>query len=168
MNDTTVERIVVTREAAHRAALDLYAQAQALIADGKRVRMLAEEDENDRSLRQNRFYWSAVLPQISDQAPGRWTVDAWHELFKRQILGYEVIRAQVAGRKRPTIYRRLRSTTALTVKQMSDYLDKVMAMAANDLGVVFDIDPAEREAVRYQPPARKAKTPVPEAAAAPA
>jgi hypothetical protein len=113
--------------------------------------------ENDRSLRQNRFYWGVVLKQIADQAPGKWTVDAWHEAFKRTVLGYEIVKVSVAGRKRPTVYRRLRSTTGLKVKPMSDYLDQVMATAATDLGVVFDIDPVEREAVRYRKPVRAKK-----------
>lgn len=118
-------------------------------------RIVFGEEVDDRSLRQNRFYWGVVLKQISQQAPGGWTADAWHEAWKRTVLGYEIVSVQVAGRKRRAVYRRLRSTSALTVKQMSDYLDQVIATATTDLGVVFDFDLQEREAVRYVKPKRK-------------
>lgn len=117
------------------------------------------EAEDDRSLQQNRLYWGVILRQISERAliaGQRYTADAWHELFKRQFLGYEVIKAPVAGRKRPTIYRRLRSTTKLTVRQMSEYLERVIAFAATDLGVTIDLEPSERELVRHERKARKA------------
>lgn len=160
------------RESLYRAVLRLYQLARDRVAAaGDRVdaetgevmprvwRMSFDEREDDRSLRQHRFYWGAVLTQISERASlngQRYTADAWHELFKRQFLRYEVVRATVAGRKRPTIYRRLRSTTKLTVKRMSEYLEKVIAFAATDLGITLDLDPAEREATRYVRPARRA------------
>jgi hypothetical protein len=150
----------------NRAWLMLRQQYEALgpdwtDADGEvhpRVwRVILGEAVSDRSLRQNAFYWSAVLPQIAAQAPGAWAVDAWHEAFKRTILGYEVVKAVVAGRKRPTVYRRLRSTKDLTVKQMSEYLDRVIADAVDAYGVQFRFDEQERQAVRYVRPKRAAK-----------
>lgn len=143
-----------TQEARHAALLRANEMARAMVERVRIVITLAVA-EDDRSLRQNRFYWGVVLQQISAQAPGGWTADAWHELFKRQVLGYEVVKVKVAGRKKPTIYRRLRSTTQLTVKQMSDYLDQVIALATTDAGVEFDFDQQEREAVRYVRPTRK-------------
>jgi hypothetical protein len=142
VSSEVLERIVTTREDAHRAATLCYQHAQALIANGVRVRITAEEQEDDRTLQQNRFYWGPCLSEISEQATinsQRYTIDAWHELFKRQFLGYEVLRVHVAGRKRPTIIRRLRSTTKLKVKAMSKYLDEVQAFAATELGVRFSV-----------------------------
>lgn len=163
-----------TREALHAAVTQLYEHAKQRIAGapakvdqdtGEMVprtwRLVFGEDADDRTLRQNRFYWGVVLQQISEQArvaSQRYTAEAWHELGKRQFLGYEVIKAPVAGRKRVQVYRRLRSTTDLTVKQMSEYLDQFIAFATADLGVAFDFDPSEREAVRYRAPARRRKT----------
>ena len=135
MSDDTLTRIVASREQAHAAAMEVYAHAQALIADAKRVRISCGEDEDDRSQQQNRFYWGVVLAQISEQARvagQRYTVDAWHELAKRQVLGYEIVRVQVAGRKRATVYRRLRSTSKLSVRKMSAYLEETLAFAATD------------------------------------
>jgi hypothetical protein len=113
---------------------------------------------DDRSLQQNRFYWGVVLPQIADQAVidgKRYAADAWHELFKRQYLGFEVVKTTVAGRSRKQVIRRLRSTTALSVRRMSQYLDQVIAFGAADLGVQFQFDADEREAMRYRKPVRK-------------
>jgi len=101
------------------------------------------EAELDRTLAANRFYWSTVLKQISQQAcidGQRWSVDAWHELFKRQFLGYEIIKFKVAGKKRTQVKRQLKSTTKLKIKAFSVYLDKVIAFAVTDLSVQFSED----------------------------
>jgi hypothetical protein len=138
-------------------------------ADGeihaRRWKVSIAEDQDTMSTRQQRFYWGVVLKQIAAQAPGGWTPEAWHGAFKRTTLGYEVTQEPVAGRKRSVTIRRLRSITKLTVKQMSDYLDQVIATATTDLGVVFEFD-AEREAVRYQPPKRRKQERTAELAAA--
>lgn len=167
-DDTIAIDCAPTPEAFRAAATRLYELGRARIALSdrhrvdpdtgesveRRYRLTFGEYAEDRTLLQNAFYWAAVLKQIAEQAPGGWTVDAWHEAYKRTELGYEIKRVKVAGRKRPTVYRRLRSTTDLTVKQMSDYLDRVIASATTALGVVFIFRDDEREAVRYRRPAR--------------
>jgi hypothetical protein len=170
-DDDIVVFTAATTHAVHAGMLQVYDRAKTKVAangpdwtDGEGVvrdrqyRLTFAEVREDRSERQNKFYWGAVLKQIAAQAPGNWTPDAWHEAFKRTVLGFEVVKVRVAGRARPTVYRRLRSTTDLTVKQMSEYLEQVIATAATELGVVFDLDPVEREAVRYRKPVRKPKT----------
>jgi hypothetical protein len=132
--------VVSTREGAHEAATAAYGVARNLVADGKRAFVEVREFQDDRSLQQNRYYWGVVLADISEQARiggQRYTVDAWHELFKRQFLGYEIERVRVAGRKSPVVIRRLKSTAKQKVKAMSVYLEKVQAFAAADLGVAF-------------------------------
>lgn len=143
----TLDVIVSTREGAHRVAKLAYERAQMLIADGKEVRMRTEEAEDDRSLRQNRFYWGVVLKEIGEQARinGQgWSAEAWHLYAKREYLGYVFKRETVAGRKRKVVRKELRSTTRLSVKRMSEYLDKLMAFAVTDLGVVFSETKWER------------------------
>jgi hypothetical protein len=135
-----IDRIVYTREEAHQAAKQVYELTQRLIADGKRARISAQEDEDDRSIQQNRFYWGVILRQTSEQARidgQRYTDEAWHELGKRQFLGYEIKKVPVAGRKKLTVIRRLRSTTELKVRPMSKYLEEFIAFAVTDLGVRF-------------------------------
>lgn len=169
-----------TREALHAAVSALYEMAKGRVATSPakvdretgemepRVwRFVFGENEDDRTLLQNKFYWAALLRQVSEQARvagQQYTAEAWHELGKRQFLGYEVIKAPVAGRKRVQVYRRLRSTTDLSVKQMSEYLDRFIAFAADDLAVVFEFDLAERETVRYRRPARAQRKPEPQPA----
>lgn len=141
VNDV-LDRIVTDRVQAHQAASQAYALAQAILANGGRARILAEEHEDDRSLQQNRFYWGPCLREIAEQARiegQRWTAEAWHELFKRMFLGYEIKKVHVAGKRRPVVIRRLRSTTGLKVKAMGAYLDKLQAFAATDLGVQFSV-----------------------------
>lgn len=132
--------IVSTREGAHKVANAVYERARQLIADGRRVRIRAEEAEDTRSLQQSRFYWGVVLAEISEQARiggDRWSAEAWHEYGKRTYLGYEFKRITIAGRKRKAVSKQLRSTTRLSVRRMSEYLEKIMAFAVTDLGVRF-------------------------------
>lgn len=169
MNQTSLVRYCGTREAAHLAARDGYMQAQLLIADGKRVKVTFEEAEDDRSVQQNRFYWGPCLKEISEQAfmnGSKWSPDAWHEAFKRVFLGYEVIKVKVAGRTRATAYRRLRSTTELSVRAMSNYLDEIQAHAATELGVRFSVRDWYEHAGVARPAPRKVKQREPEEAMA--
>ena len=136
------DRVVRTREAAHLAVTQAYALAKDAMERGKAARILAEEHDDDRSLQQNKFYWGPCLKEISEQASiegQKWAAEAWHELFKRMFLGYEIKKVRVAGRKKLTVIRRLKSTTGLKVKPFGAYLDKVQAFAATDLGVQFSV-----------------------------
>ena len=138
-----VERIVTSRDQAHAAATALYAQAKAIVQSCRKARMVCEEQEDDRSVQQNRYYWGVVLAEISQQASiagQRWAAEAWHELFKRMFLGYQIRKCTVAGRRRKLVTRTLRSTTKLKVRAMAEYITKVQAFAANDLGVRFSVD----------------------------
>lgn len=137
-----LDRIVKTREDAHRAVTQAYANAQAILLNGKPARIVCEEHEDDRTIQQNRFYWGPCLREIAEQAViegQRWTAEAWHELFKRMFLGYEIKKTRVAGKKRPVVIRRLKSTTGLKVKAMGIYLDKLQAFASTDLSVRFSV-----------------------------
>ncbi|MDI4633312.1 recombination protein NinB [Pelomonas sp. V22] len=137
-----LERVVSDRKAAHEAASACYQRAQQLILAGKPVKLTCQEFEFDRTAQANRYYWGVVLKEISEQARvagQRYTAEAWHELFKRQHLGYEIKKQTVAGRKRKTVIRRLRSTSDLKVKAFAAYLEQVMAFAATDLGVRFSM-----------------------------
>ena len=135
-----VDTTVSTPEGARNVAVLVLQQARLMIANGKRVRMRCEEAKDVRSLRQNAFYWGHVLSEISLQAVNlgeRWVDEAWHQLFKRMFLGYRYEREEVAGRA-PRAVRILRSTTDLSVKEMSAYLDQVMAFGVTDFGVQFE------------------------------
>lgn len=135
-----LDMIVTTPEQSHRAAVAAHELCKRLAAEGRRARIMACEAEDDRSIRQNKFYWGVVLKETAEQASvngQRYTADAWHELGKRQFLGYDFKRVAIAGRKRKTVIKTLRSTTKLKVRAMSKYLEQFMAFAVTDLGVRF-------------------------------
>ena len=111
------------------------------LAAQRRLKVTVVEAEDERSLQQNAFMWGYVLKTISRQA----VIDGigadengWHLYFKRRLLGYRVVKVKVPGKKRPSITRELRSTTGLSVKRMSKYLDEMMAVAATEFGVTFE------------------------------
>lgn len=144
MSDLDV--IVASREEAHQASVAVYQLAKRLIAEGKKAQIVAREDEDDRSVAANRYYWGVVLAEVSEQASidgQRWAAEAWHELFKRMFLGYEIKKVKVAGRKKPTVIRRLKSTAGLSVKKFTKYLEKITAFAVTDLGVRFSTNWSE-------------------------
>lgn len=133
-----IDQTCTTIESAHRAATAGYNQAKGLILAGRRVRVLVEEAEDMRSVRQNRWYWGVLLREVSEQARidgQRWTADAWHELGKRQFLPRKVSKVAVAGRKKKTVIVTIQSTTGLSVRRMSEYLEQFSAFAATELGV---------------------------------
>lgn len=51
-----------------------------------------------------------------------------------------LIVAEYKSKKRLRVIREVRSTTGLSVKKFSEYLEKVLAFGATDLGVVFESD----------------------------
>lgn len=141
--DRTKTFVINGPEEAHRVVNQVYQQhLKPAAADGVIMQLEVKEYENDRSLQQNRFYWGPCLKEISQQAKVagvQYTDEAWHQLFKRMFLGFEIEKVHVAGRKKPTIIRRLRSTRKLGVRAFSKYLDQLQAYAATELGVQFSV-----------------------------
>lgn len=139
-----LDRICKTKEQAHQAASQGYTHAQAILANEKPVRFLVQEYEEDRTLEANRYYWGACLKEISEQAMiggDRYIAEAWHELFRRQFLGYKIKKVHVAGRKKATVIRSLKSTRDLKIKSFSKYIEEIQAFAVTELGVVFTEKP---------------------------
>jgi hypothetical protein len=91
-----------------------------------------ETYESIRTLEQNRLYW-ATLREIAASAVvdgKRFPQDTWHEFFKSEYIGLEEVtlpNGQVL--KRPV------STTTLNKAQFSEYVERVMAYAATELGL---------------------------------
>lgn len=177
-----VVRIVNTREQAHDAARMAYQVAQHLIADGKRVRLTAAEDEDDITIRQRAFLHVAVLPQIAEQYTfpdgARYAWQVWKEHFRARFLGDRFVLKAIPrwdaklGRlvqpKRKTPHRERVSTEDLSIKQYSAYIDRVIDTAVVELGVQFQFVAEEREAVSYVAPKRKQRASDPQPQAEPA
>lgn len=135
-----IDVVVETRDEAMRWSMECNRRANALIDMGRRVRLQVEEVEDERTLKQNSFYWGAMLRDVSEQAiidGQRYTKDMWHEYGKREFLPRVIKRVRVAGRKNPVVTRTIGSTKGLSVRKMSVYLEKFMAFAVTDLNVRF-------------------------------
>lgn len=162
-----LDRIVRTREQAHEVMRTGYALAKLLLDDGKRVRVVVGEDDEPLTVKQRRFFHGPVLSQIAEQVRmpdgTRYVAAIWKEFYRDLFLPakWEVERrprwvdGELVVPKRATPRRVKASTEDLSVKQYSELIDKVIAHATTELGVVFDLDPAERQRVRYVAPARK-------------
>jgi hypothetical protein len=122
-----------------------------------RLRLVLGFDRDDKSAKQRRFLHGPVLGQISEQAVVagvRYAMPVWKEHLREKFLGFTWECVRRPGQKRATPRKVRISTESLSVKQYSEYIDKVLAYAATDLGVAFDLDPIEREEVRYVRPKR--------------
>lgn len=87
-------------------------------------------ESKNRSQAQNRYYWN-LLKQIESDAwiEGRqYSDECWHEYVKGRFIGYTDI---PGGKKKPL------STTNLSTKEFADYVTRVEAWAAQELGIVF-------------------------------
>jgi hypothetical protein len=166
-------------EAIRGAMVQLYRVAQErsaaagperIDADGevhpRRWRFTFGEDQEDLTVRQRGFLHAAVFPQIADQVAVdgvRYVAKVWKEYFRALFLGSRWESLRLPGQKRATPRKVRISTEDLTVKHYSEHIDKVIAHAVSEFGVVFNFDQQEREAVRWKPK-KRAKP----AAAAPA
>lgn len=183
----TVLYFPASQEARHAALLranevarQLVQQATADGDDGRQFRVIVGIEVDDITVKQRGFLHKAVFPQIADQVVfpdgQRFEWRVWKEMFRGRFLGDrwelraeprwsdELGRFVVPKRKTP---RRVRvSTEDLTIKQYSDYIDKVIDTAITEFGVRFDFVATEREAVRYVPKRTKKPTHVSEEVAA--
>lgn len=104
----------------------------------KPLKVTVAENKSKRSNEQNRLMWDR-LTAISEQArPGGSTFspEAWNEHCKRELLPESCAKGVPKWDYLPTGDRVLKmSTPDLDVAEMTDYLDKLAAMAAVDLGV---------------------------------
>lgn len=100
-------------------------------ADGHPLVVETRPENAKRSNAQNRCYWD-MLHQIEEEAwldGRRFTADVWHEHFRRMFIGIlELPNGATMGQ----------TTTTLTVKQFSEYIDQVSEYAGRVLGVVFE------------------------------
>jgi len=108
----------------------------------ERIAVKLEPEEDSKTVQQNRYLWGVVYKEISEQAKvggERYTVDAWHELFKRQFLPRRTKKTYIAGKKRPVISTTIGTTQGLGIKKMSAFIEQVLAFGATDLGVRFSL-----------------------------
>jgi len=111
------------------------ANAQAFITQGKPLRVIVTSSDKKRNAEQNARYWKAVLEQIADQAwvDGRqFSKDVWHEYYANKF-GVKIEFTLPDGE----IVTRRKSTSEMLVGEFSEYMNRVEADAATELGVIF-------------------------------
>lgn len=112
------------------------ANAPVFADKGEPLRLIVTAEEKQRNAAQNRFYFGAVLKQISEQAwvdGKQYDKDTWHEYFARK---YGVLDELTLPDGE--IIARRKSTTQMSVGEFSEYLDAVQSYAGETLGVQFE------------------------------
>lgn len=124
-------RLAVTRQ--------LLPACEAMFARGvRRIKVVADELEDERTEQQQGYYWGVILKDTSEQARidgVQYTPEAWHELGKRLHLPRRKTKTRVAGKARPVVSMTIGSTKGLGVRSMGIYMEKFMAWVSNDFGV---------------------------------
>jgi hypothetical protein len=101
--------------------------------EGKAVEVKFARPTTSRSLRQNRFYWGAVLTTIAE-ATGNSTEDL-HLVLKDMFLPRKFI---TLGTKEVEVRK---TTTDLTTEEFTLYLEAVRGWAASELGITMPDQP---------------------------
>jgi hypothetical protein len=111
--------------------------ARAYIERGTPLRLILTTEERKRTLEQNGRYWSkAVLGAIAEQVwidGKQYPEEVWHEEFAERYCPRIEITLP-SGQ----IFSRRKSTSEMTVKEFSEYVQRVEVHAATQLGVEFD------------------------------
>ena len=101
--------------------------------EGKTVVITVGEQKKRRSLNLNSYYWAVVVKLLSDETG--YDKDEMHEVLKSMFLRtrYQIKGVWVDSTK---------STTKLTHKEMSEFIEEVKRFASTTLGVYIP-DPNE-------------------------
>jgi len=125
-----VDRVFVLRDVTHVRSLHAFlkSNAQAMAKEGRPLAVHVTEHKARRNSAQNRLYW-ALLRDISEQAwvdGKQYSSEAWHAYFAGQYIGRE----ETPGGGSIAI-----STTTLSVHEFADYVTRIQAYAATELGI---------------------------------
>jgi hypothetical protein len=103
---------------------------QIWIADlnGKRVRVIVEQETYKRTDPQNKYYWGVVV-EILSQELGYETEEV-HNLLKSMFLKRRVI---LKGKE----YISIGSTAKLNTAQFTDYIEKIKRFASMELSIII-------------------------------
>ena len=126
---------------AHKALQTLWLTVKAELMAGNRQMVTLQSFEEAMTTQQRKFYHSAVLTTIANQAVinGRkFSMPTYKEHYRAKFLGDKVeertdIKTGVIKREVVRV-----STESLSVKKYSELIEKVMADAANEFGVIFE------------------------------
>lgn len=137
-----MKRLFVIRTRQHLQSLQAFlgSNCGAMARDGRPMAVRCTEYREPRSNPQNDLMW-ARIEQIAAQAwvAGRqYDKNTWHEHMKRQHLPEETRDGVKKWRDLPDGSQALAmSTTDLDTQEFSDYIERLTADAATELGVDF-------------------------------
>ena len=136
MNDAALYReFKLTGKGAWQAFTQFIGRnAKAFLDRGKPLRLVVTSSDKIRSPEANARYW-AIITEISEQAwvnGQRFPKKAWHEMFAMMYLPMEDVDLPSGE-----IIQRRVSTSGLNVGDFSDYMQKVEAYAAQELGICW-------------------------------
>lgn len=128
-----MSRLFVLREESQCRALYAYLKNNwpACAKSGKPLVVSVAEYNEKRNNPQNALMW-ALLAEIAEQAMvdgRRYPKECWHDHLRGELLGYVDL---PNGKKTPI------STTTLSVSEFAEYVNRIMAYAATELGVIFE------------------------------
>lgn len=87
--------------------------------------------KKDRSIQQNRYYWSVIIDLISEHTG--FNREEMHEVLKHKFLRYTVWVPKKDGIKEQSII--AKSTASLTTKQFEEFMSQIRQWASSDLGI---------------------------------
>jgi hypothetical protein len=164
----------VSGELLHRVELHEPEQARAILTrnllpwigeqmkQGRELVLEARLLDDDITQRQRGYLHAVVLTEIARFAVvngQRFDMRVWKEHFRSEFLGFKVVSSvnPLTGRK---LRRRVRiSTEDLGIRAMADYIDRIIAFAATELGVtVSEPLPPELRPGRRKPAAAREHT----------
>jgi hypothetical protein len=113
-----------------------------LIEAGKRVAIMAMEEEDSKSVKQRNYYHKCVLVEIAEQAivnGEHFDMKVWKEHFRKLYVGSKWVydKDPMTGKKKR--YKVRISTEDLGIRAYSKLIDQVSAFAATELGVTFSV-----------------------------
>lgn len=170
----TFVTVIFTPEALKAKFRQAFNHAEAMLLNGENVELRCGPAQQPIGVQQRRFLHGVVLKQIAEQvalpvldAEGRDTgkvvrygIETWKDFFRKQLLPpkfemrrsliYDAETKQYRPAKRATPHPVHVSTEELGVRKYSEFIDQVIDHAVVEFGVTFEIDPAEREGVRWQ------------------
>lgn len=100
--------------------------------------LMTIEDKNKRSLPQNAYYWSCVVPMVKEGLRDAGydeikTEEDAHEVMKHLFLKQRVVNKETGE----VVFELTRSTTSLTKELFNEYLESIWRWAAEFLNVVI-------------------------------
>lgn len=130
--------MLLDRVAMNGLQLDEIAHDLRRLSIDKPLRVQVSQHTSRRSAQQNRRYWGYVLTTIRDwiyeHSGQSYAAETLHEFFKQHFQPVTVVQVGTDQRIIP------QSTTALSVEEFGEFVEKVVAYAVTELGVEFTDD----------------------------